>query len=168
MAENNFPIEKAPTGGESNPFMGRNIEDNPFKMDPTKNPFKGYERPTLAKKPSVKVTPLSSKAKEDLGIFKGAYNAAEARKLRWIIGRSGGYKDFSSFTNLPPAVKEKMLVLRDKVVPKGKEFVNKIEFQRTLNDIARKMTYLQGNDRTASERFLKEIELKTGVKPKIY
>jgi len=165
MAENNLPIEKAPTGGEPNPFMGRNIENNPFKIDPTQNPFKGYERPGFAKRAPIKE---AAKTKEEPAIFKGAYNVAEARKLRWIIGRSGGYKDFSSFTNLPPAVREKMIVLRDKIVPKGKEFINKIEFQRALNDIKRKMTYSQGNDRIASEKFLKEIELKTGIKPKPY
>lgn len=165
MAENNLPIEKAPTGGEPNPFMGRDLEDNPFKIDPTKNPFKGYERPSMARKAPVKEP---GKAKEDLGIFKGAYNAAMTRKLNWIIGRSGGYKDFTSFTNVPQAVREKMVALRNRLVPKGRDYINKIDFQREVNKIKREMTYSQGNDRLASEKFLKEIELKTGIKPKPY
>jgi hypothetical protein len=104
MAENNFPVEKAPKGGEPNPFMGNDLEDNPFKIDPEKNPFKGYERPDFAKKTEPQ---KKGETKEAPSVFKGAYGAARTKALNWIIGRSQGYKDFRSFTNVPPAVREK-------------------------------------------------------------
>lgn len=162
MAENNLPMEKAPAGGESNPFMGRNIENNPFKIDPTQNPFKGYERPTLARRPEPKVT---AKAKEAPSVFKGAYGAARTKILNFIIGRDKGYENFRNFTSVNQEVRNKMIELRGRLVPKNKEFINKLEFQREVNKMKREMTYLQGNDRIAREKFLKEVETKTGIKP---
>lgn len=165
MTENNFPAEKDTGGEELNPFMGRNIENNPFKMDPAENPFKGYERPTPAKKAEPQKT---EKTKEGQSIFKGAYQATTAKVLNWIIGRDRGYKDFTSFTNVSPAVRDKMRELKGRIVPKNKEYINKMDFQREVNKIRREMSYSTGNDRTAREQLLKEIENKTGIKPKIY
>ena len=162
-------MEKAPTGGEPNPFMGRNLEDNPFKIDPTKNPFKGYERPTLAKKPSVKVAPLSSKAKEaELAVkFTGPYKAARTKMAHFFIGRSGGYSDFKNFTNVTSEVRKKMVELRDKTFPKNQEFVNQQILQTRLNALKRGISYMNPNDRTATNAFLKEIKDKMGMEPKI-
>jgi hypothetical protein len=61
-----------------------------------------------------------------------------------------------------------MLQLRGRLVPKNKEFVNKIDFQREVNKMKREMTYLTGNDHTATDKFLKEIERTTGIKAKPY
>ncbi|MDD4531444.1 MAG: hypothetical protein PHH21_01925 [Candidatus Pacebacteria bacterium] len=165
MAENNLPIEKAPTGGESNPFMGRNIENNPFKIDPANNPFKGYDRPSMSRKAPVKET---TKTKEEPGVFKGAYGAARTKLLNWIIGRDKGYDNFRNFTSVNQDVRNKMMELRGRLVPKNREFINKLDFQREVNKMKREMTYLQGNDRIARDKFLKEVELKTGIKAKPY
>jgi hypothetical protein len=171
--EDPIPVPPLPQEGTQNNNWARSDEqslnENPFiRATPGERtsfspsvPKKATVMP--AKKDEVKVE------KKDItpSIFKGAYGAAKARLLSFSLGKTGGYKDFGSYASTP-IIRQKMLELRDRLVPKGRDYIKQIDAQRELNKMKREMTYRTGSDRVAADKFFKEVETKTGLKPKPY
>ena len=163
MAEN-FPVEKVPQGEEPNPFMGNNIEKNPFKINPEDNPFRGPERPTSAKEPEKKE---EKKEKEPPLKFKGSFGGGvvKAKLFSFLLGKKEGYKDFKAF-GVNKDVREEMEELRKRFASAGGNFVRKDRMQIEANRLRREMPHMQGDKHTAAVKFLKELEDKTGIKPR--
>lgn len=152
-------LQNPQQGNEPNPFMRSDAGDNPFKVAPKEEaPFKGYERA-----PEKHLEPKIEKPGEKPSIFKGEYGAVKSKYLSFVLGKKDGYKDFKSF-NVTPTVRQKMVELRDKLIPKNQEYSKKYNVQMEVNKIKRELGYKTGDDHAAAVNILKEITDKTGIK----
>lgn len=157
---------------ENNDFMVNEEQaqaNNPFIREEAGEKIKGREAPL--KKPVFMEKPEKKeeiKEKEPPLKFKGSFGGGEIRKkfFSFAMGRKTGRKDFKAFGGKKD-VREGMKELRDRFASTGGNFIRRNKTQIEANRLRRQLPYLRGDEHTAATKFLKELEEKTGIKPKI-
>lgn len=140
-------------------------EENPLEQGPDK--FKGKDNPSLTR-PAFTEKEEEKKEKEPPLKFKGSFGGGAIRKklFSFAIGRKSGRKDFKAFGGKRD-VREGMEELKKRFASTGGNFIRRNRTQIEVNRLRRELPYLRGDEHTAATKFLKELEEKTGIKPKI-
>jgi|GEM_PF-1459462 len=152
--------------------------ENPFirgeageKIEERRAPF---SRPAFVRKEEAKKQEiLKEKEKattEDHPLkFKGTSGGGTIRTklFSFVVGRKSGRKDFKAYGG-KKSVREGLKELRGEFISKtGGSYIRRNKAQIEATKLGRKLSYLRGDEHTAATKFLKELEDKTGIKPKI-
>lgn len=124
------------------------------------NPFMGdFRNEGKIKGAEENVSNYTSRPKEAPSMFKGAYRAARTKDISFRIGRNAGKSDYSTESNR--AVREKLKDLKKDFFTKdNKNYITKREIELKGNQLKRDIKNMSEVDRTATEKFLKEIDEK--------
>jgi len=146
-----------------NPFIRNEAGE---KIRERKEPF---SRPAFTRKQEI----LKEKEKATTGEpplkFKGSYGGGTIRTklFSFVVGRKSGRKDFKAYGG-KKNVREGLKGLRGEFISKtGGTYIRRNKAQIEATKLGRKLPYLRGDEHTAASKFLKELEDKTGIKPKI-
>lgn len=152
-------------------------EENPFirgeageKVQERKAPF---SRPAFIRKEEARKQEIlreKEKATIDHPLkFKGSSGGGTIRTklFSFVVGRKSGRKDFKAYGG-KKSVREGLKELRGEFISKtGGTYIRRNKAQIEATKLGRKLSYLRGDEHTAATKFLKELEDKTGIKPKI-
>jgi len=139
------------------------LEQGPEKLKGKDNP--SLTRPVFTGKQETQKE--EKKEKEPPLKFKGSFGGGtiKAKYFSFLLGRKQGYKDFKAY-GVKKDVREEMEEFRKRFASTGGDSVRKDKLQIEANRLRRELPHMQGDKHTAAVKFLKELEDKTGIKPR--